>query len=92
MSAIVENADNLVLNLKVRPSARRNAWRGVLGDALKVDVAATAESGRATEELLTFIARSFAVPRADVELISGPRSRQKRVRITGQWTVPPDLQ
>ena len=91
MAALVQDGDALILTLKVRPSARRDGWRGRLGEALKVDVAAAPEDGRANRQLIVFIAKSFAVPRADVELLSGANSRQKRVRITGAWRLPAEL-
>lgn len=81
----------MLLSLKVRPSARRSGWRGTHAGSLRLDLAATPESGRANAALLAFIAASFGVSVSDVELRSGPRSRHKRIRIAGQWHLPPEL-
>ena len=85
------DGEALLLDLKVRPGARGSAWRGRLGDCLKLDVAAAPESGRANAAVLAFVARSFGVAGADVELLAGGRGRRKRVRVGGDWRLPPEL-
>lgn len=83
--------DWLCLNIKARPGARQDRFRGVSAGLLQVDVAAKAEGGRATERLLGFLAESFGIPRRDVELISGAHARWKRVRLKGAKEMPEDL-
>ena len=39
--------------------------------------------GAANEELFSFLANRFAVPRTSIELVSGAGSRQKRIAIQG---------
>lgn len=71
------------LELKVIPNAPRNEIAGWLGAALKVKVHAPALEGRANDELLDFLAETLGVPRRNVTLLRGDKSRQKLVRITG---------
>lgn len=71
------------LELKVIPNAPRNEIVGWLGAALKVKVHAPALEGRANDELLDFLAASLGLPRRDLTLLRGDKSRQKLVRITG---------
>jgi uncharacterized protein len=52
-------------------------------------VAAPPLEGRANEALVEFLAEVFAVPRRDVRLASGQRSREKRFEIRGSG-VPPE--
>ena len=73
----------VVLRLHVLPGAGRTAVVGRHGDALKVRVAAPPERGRANDACVALVADTLAVPPAQVELVSGPSSRAKRVRITG---------
>jgi uncharacterized protein (TIGR00251 family) len=69
--------------LKVIPNAPRNAIAGWLGDALKVKIHAPALDGRANDALREFLADQLGVPRRNVTLLRGDKSRQKVVRVDG---------
>ncbi len=56
---------------------------GWLGEALKVKIHAPAVERRANEELLDFLAVQLRLPRRNVTLVRGEKSRQKVVRIDG---------
>lgn len=71
------------LELKVIPNAPRNEVAGWLGAALKVKLHAPALEGRANDALLEFLAEQLGVPRRDLTLLRGDKSRQKVVRIAG---------
>lgn len=51
--------------------------------ALLVRLAAAPVDGAANAELIDLIARALDVPKRDVIIVSGERSRKKRVRIAG---------
>ena len=69
------------LVLKVIPNAPRDEIAGWLGEALKVKIHAPALEGRANDALLDFLAQRLGVPRRDVSLVRGDKSRKKVVRI-----------
>jgi len=71
------------LELKVIPNAPRDEIAGWLGEVLKVRIHAPALEGRANDALLDFLADRLGIPRRDVTLHSGQKSRQKVVRIAG---------
>ncbi len=71
------------LELKVIPNAPRNEVAGWLGAALKVKIHAPALEGRANDELLGFLAERLGVPRRNLTLLRGDKSRRKVVHITG---------
>lgn len=71
------------LELKIIPNAPRNEVVGWLGSALKVKVHAPALEGRANDELLDFLAETLGLPRRNLALLRGDKSRQKVVSITG---------
>jgi uncharacterized protein (TIGR00251 family) len=73
-----------VLHLHVQPRASRTEVVGWHGDAIKIRLAASPVDGAANAVLLTFLADSLNVPRASIRLVSGSRSRRKRVAITGR--------
>ena len=81
--AIRREGDCWLISVKARPGARVDRIRGVAGGLLQVDVAAPPEDGKATEQMLRFLAQSFGVARRDVELVSGAHARWKRVRVKG---------
>ncbi len=75
--------DACTLELKTIPNAPRDEIAGWLGPVLKVKVHAPALEGRANDALLEFLAEKLGVPRRQVTLIRGDKSRHKLIRITG---------
>jgi uncharacterized protein len=73
----------VVVRLAVQPGAGRSSVVGTRGDALAVRVAPPPLEGRANEAVIELLAEVFGVGRADVELVSGEKNRQKRVRVRG---------
>lgn len=65
----------------VRPNATASAVGGEFDGALVVRVAEPAESGRATEAALSALAAAIEVPRRNVTLAAGAKSRRKVVEI-----------
>ena len=66
----------------MQPGAKRSEFAGRHGDRIKVRLAARAVDGRANEALIDFIASHYGVSRQSVRIVSGLKSRQKRVEIT----------
>jgi uncharacterized protein (TIGR00251 family) len=69
------------LRLRVVPNAKRSEVVGQHGDAIRVKVAAPALDGRANEALLEFIAATLGIPRREVRLVNGEKSRDKLIEI-----------
>jgi uncharacterized protein len=80
---ISETADGAVLTIKVIPRAGRTAIAGTRDDALLIRLAAPPVEGAANTALIEFLARLLDVPRRHVALISGEKSRTKRVKVSG---------
>jgi uncharacterized protein (TIGR00251 family) len=80
----------LILDLHVQPGASRSEFAGRYGERIKVRIAAPAADGKANETLIAFLAAYFAVPRRNVRITAGFKSRRKRVVIEGAkpWTPP----
>lgn len=73
----------VVLTVRVIPRAGKAGLAGTRGDALLVRVNAPPLDGAANDELVETIARALGVPRRTVSIVSGDRSRSKRVLVTG---------
>ena len=72
-----------ILHVKVVPGASRNRVVGMLGDALKVQVAAAPEKGKANEAVREVLAAFFGVKIGQVELISGQTQPRKTFLLKG---------
>lgn len=73
----------MILSIRVIPRASKSAITGRRGDAIVVRLAAPPVEGAANDALVEFLAGVFDRPRRDVSIVSGGKSRDKRVRIDG---------
>jgi uncharacterized protein (TIGR00251 family) len=73
----------VILELHVQPGAKRSEFAGKHGERIKVRLAAPAVEGKANDALVEFLADYFSVPKRNVRIASGLKSRQKRVIIEG---------
>lgn len=80
-----------VIHVHAQPGARRTEVVGVHGEALKVRVAAPALEDRANDALMAWLAERFGVPRRNVALVAGARSREKRFEVSGSVVEPERL-
>lgn len=71
------------LQIKVIPRAGRTALAGTRDGALLVRLAAAPVDGAANDALIDVIADALSVPKRNVAIVSGERSKQKRVRVAG---------
>jgi len=68
---------------RIQPRASKDEIAGEIGGALKVRLRAPAVEDRANEALVEFLAQLLKTPRSAVRILSGERSRTKRVEIRG---------
>ena len=85
MLEISENQANgtLLFRVRVQPRASKDEIAGEIGGALKVRLQAPAVEDRANESLVEFLAQLLKTPRSAVRILSGERSRTKRIEIRG---------
>lgn len=69
--------------VRVQPRASQDEIAGVLGGAMKIRLRAPAVEGRANDALVEYLAELLKTPKAAVRILSGERSRQKRVEVRG---------
>jgi uncharacterized protein (TIGR00251 family) len=69
--------------VRVQPRASKDEVVGEMNGAIKVRLRAPAVEGRANEALIEFLAELLKTPKAAVRILSGDRSRNKRVEIRG---------
>ena len=71
------------LDVRVMPRAGRSGFGGLRDGALLVRLAAAPVDGAANDELIALLAKTLRLPKRDITIVSGERSRTKRVRIAG---------
>lgn len=78
-----ERDGKVVFDVRVQPRASRDEVAGVHGGALKIRLRAPALENRANEALVEFLAQLLKRPKSAVRILSGERSRTKRIEIHG---------
>ena len=73
----------VTLAVHVQPGAGRTEVVGRHGDMLKLRVAAPPTGGRANDAVVELVAKEFNLKQADVTVISGASSRDKRLKLKG---------
>jgi uncharacterized protein len=85
MLRIERNLDtgSVIFAVRVQPRASKNEIAGELDGALKIRLQAPALEDRANQALVEFLAHVLRTPKSAVRLLSGERSRNKRVEVRG---------
>ena len=74
------------LDIRVIPRANKTELAGERDGALLVRLAAPPVEGAANAALIDFLASALDLPRRSIRIVSGERSRRKRVAIAGMTT------
>ncbi len=82
-AALSSTGDGIRLRIKVVPGASRSKIAGVLGDRLKINVAAPPEGGKANRAVCELIAEALGVAVRDVAIIEGQTQPRKTVEVIG---------
>jgi uncharacterized protein (TIGR00251 family) len=74
--------------IRLTPRARADQLEGIVRGAdgaamLKASVTAPPAEGRANDALLALLAKSWGVPRRDLAIVGGAKSRNKTVHVAG---------
>lgn len=78
-----EHAAGPRFRVAARPGASKSAVLGLHDGALRIQVGAAPEKGKANKELVAFLAKTLAVARADLSLVSGQSARAKTFAVAG---------
>ena len=75
--------DGAVIAVKVVPGSSRDRIAGVLGDALKINVSAAPEKGKANKAIAAILAGALNVEQRRVSLIAGTTKAHKQFHVAG---------
>jgi uncharacterized protein len=76
--------DGTVVDIRVIPRAGKSAIAGTRDGAVLVRLKAPPVDGAANAELIRLLASLLDIPQRNIRIVSGERSRGKRVRISGR--------
>ncbi len=83
MLEVQEREGAVILPVRVQPRASKDEIAGEMNGALRVRLQAPAVENRANEALVDFLAQLLKTPKSAVRILSGERSRSKRIEIRG---------
>ena len=68
-------------NVRIIPRSSRNEIAGREGDLYRIKVTSPPVDGKANKALIIFLSKMLKIPKSDIEIISGEKSRIKRIRV-----------
>ena len=80
--------DVLVLNILGTPMAKQDAILKPKGNQLKISVKAQPQNGKATDYMVSFLAKEFGVGASAIEVVYGRESIHKQLRIKTPKKLP----
>jgi uncharacterized protein (TIGR00251 family) len=80
---IIQENSGATFAVKVVPGSSKNAIAGLLGDTLKVNIAAPPEKGKANRQLLKLLAHATQKPKSDLTIKTGAHQPRKEIHVAG---------
>jgi uncharacterized protein (TIGR00251 family) len=88
-SGYLWDGTDLIIETHVQPRASREGFAGEHNGRIKIQTSAAPTQGKANARLRAYLARSFGVPKTQIELLRGETSREKTWRIPNPRRLPP---
>lgn len=76
-------AEGTFVDLYVQPKSSKNELAGGYQGSLKIRLTAPPVEGEANKECVKFFAKLLGLPKSDIEIVQGHKSRRKRLLIRG---------
>jgi uncharacterized protein len=83
MSWCEQQGNDVIIRVKAVPGASRDQCVGLLGDRLKIRVAAPPEGGKANEAICELLAKLLDLGKRSISIESGMTNPEKSVRVIG---------
>jgi len=80
---LTEQADGVVLGVKVVPGASRDRIAGEYDGLLKITVAKAPQHGAANAAVVELLAKQLAIPRQQIVVVQGHTNPRKTLKIQG---------
>ncbi len=79
MPFLQEKSNGIMLKVFTQPRSSKNMIAGLHADALKIKLTAPPVDGAANKMCIEYLAKWLKVPKSSIEIVSGHRSRTKRL-------------
>ena len=73
----------MIIRVRVQPRAKRNSLAGCIEGEWKLQLTAPALEGKANQACIDFFASRLGIAKSRVKLLSGEKSRHKRIALEG---------
>lgn len=77
-----------ILRIRVVTGAKKTAFEGWVGEAVKIKLHAQPVDNKANDALIAFLAEQFKVNKRSVKILSGEKSKEKIVEILNSEENP----
>lgn len=81
----------LILNCRIQPKANEDCFTETTKECLKIRLTAAPVDGKANRYLIKFLSKKFKTPQANISILRGHNSRDKRIQISAPKRIPPEL-
>ncbi len=71
------------ISLYIQPGASKTELTGEHNGLLKIKIKAPPVDGKANAEVIEFLSHQLGIPKRQIELLKGDKSRDKKIRVTG---------
>ena len=75
----------MILSVKVKPNSRLNGIIIDADDSITIKITAPPHEGKANEAVVTFLSKTFHIPKSAIKIISGLASRHKRLEFSDEY-------
>jgi uncharacterized protein (TIGR00251 family) len=80
---IQQRSNEIVIQVRVVPRSSKTVIDGVQQGALKIRLTSPPVENAANRDLIAFLARRLKIPKSAVKIISGTKSREKKLALSG---------
>lgn len=87
MVSLTDTKQGVCFTVKVVPGSSRTQLAGLIGEMIKIKIAAAPEKGKANECLIDYLAGLLGVRKNTVRIVSGCTSPVKQILIEGRSSV-----
>lgn len=77
------NMKQTILTIYLQPGAKKSEVAGFHNGNIKIKVNSPPVDGKANEALILFLSDLLNIPKSSIEIISGKKSRIKKLKIVG---------
>lgn len=72
----------MIITVYAKPNARENKMTWVDEDTIQVWITAVPEKGKANKELIDFLAKTWGIPKSELQITRGMTAKIKQITVS----------